>query len=131
VAPGGGLPLADLGQRFVGQMLDGFIAYGGLFLGSYVTGMLGVTSAPAVILFLLYLLFADGIGGGQSIGKKLLGIAVVDAASGRPIGHRASFVRNVMMVLGIFDTIFIFGDRRQRLGDKLAGTLVVKTLRTR
>jgi uncharacterized RDD family membrane protein YckC len=29
------------------------------------------------------------------------------------------------MILGPIDWIFIFGDRRQRLGDKAAGTIVV------
>jgi uncharacterized RDD family membrane protein YckC len=128
-SPAGGLPLASLGERLGGQMLDGVVAYGGLFLGTYITGTLGVTSAPAMILCLLYLLFADGIGGGQSIGKKLLGTSVVFAATGGPCGHTASFVRNAMMMFGIFDWMFIFGDRHQRLGDKLAGTVVVKVRR--
>ena len=37
-----------------------------------------------------------------------------------------SFVRNVIQaLLGPIDWIFIFGERRQRLGDKAAGTIVI------
>ena len=126
-----GQTLATLGERFAGQTIDGFVAYGGLFLGTYITSHLGITSAPAVVLCLLYLLFADGIGNGQSVGKKLLGIAVVDRATGAPTGHLASFIRNVFMVFGALDWIFIFGGRHQRLGDKAAGTSVIKLRRAR
>jgi uncharacterized RDD family membrane protein YckC len=35
-------------------------------------------------------------------------------------------VRNILLsILGPIDWIFIFGERRQRLGDKAAGTIVV------
>jgi len=129
VVPGrgvAGLPLASLGERLAGQMLDGLVANGGLLLGIFITSHLGITSAPAWILSILYLLFSDGIGGGQSLGKKLVGVAVIDTATGKASGHLASLVRNAFMVFGIFDWIFIFGKNRQRLGDKAAGTAVIK-----
>jgi uncharacterized RDD family membrane protein YckC len=120
-----GRPLATLLERFGGQILDSLVAYGGLFLGMHVTQTLGITPAPAVILCLLYLVFADGIGNGQSVGKKLVGTSVVDAKTGEPCGYLSSFVRNAVMFFGIFDWIFIFGRRHQRLGDMAAGTVVV------
>ena len=121
-----GLRLASLGERLAGQMIDGLVANGGLLLGMFITSRLGITSAPAWILSILYLLFSDGLGGGQSLGKKLVGVAVVDTATGKPSGHLASLVRNACMIFGILDAIFIFGEKRQRLGDKAAGTSVVK-----
>lgn len=126
-APGTlGLPLATLGERFAGQCLDSLVAYGGLFLGTHITTSLGIGPAPAVILFVTYLLFADGLGNGQSFGKKLVKTAVVNERTGAPCTFGNSFLRNVVMFFGVLDWGFIFGKRRQRLGDKAASTIVVK-----
>jgi uncharacterized RDD family membrane protein YckC len=74
----------------------------------------------------LYTLLADGLEGGQSWGKRMVGIRVVSMQTGTPCSFGQSFIRNLLlMILGPIDWIFIFGDRRQRLGDKLAGTIVV------
>lgn len=81
-------------------------------------------SIPAVF----YLLFQDGLPEGQSLGKKGVNSRVINASSGRPCGFGESFVRNIsLLILTWVDWIFIFGERRQRLGDKLANTVVVKT----
>lgn len=73
-----------------------------------------------------YHFLADGLGEGQSLGKQWLGISVVDDRSGEPCTFGQSFVRNLLLaILGPLDWIFIFGTRHQRLGDKLAGTVVV------
>ncbi len=78
---------------------------------------------------------------GQSIGKRIVGIKVV-----RTDGRRASFwrifllrnlVNGIPSLLGVvvpllniayflLDTLLIFGDSRQCLHDKIAGTVVVK-----
>ena len=51
---------------------------------------------------------------------------VVDDKTGEPCPFGQSFIRNVLLaVLGPIDWIFIFGERRQRLGDMAAGTIVV------
>ncbi|MDG6221397.1 MAG: DUF1614 domain-containing protein, partial [Candidatus Thermoplasmatota archaeon] len=73
---------------------------------------------------------------GQSIGKKLFGMVVMDE-SGRTCGFMASFTRNVLRILDFMAVIFILtlpfyilaytrSDMRQRLGDVLAGTVVMK-----
>jgi hypothetical protein len=70
--------------------------------------------------------FADALDDGQSIGKRWLGIRVVDDITNAPCTFGQSFIRNLLLaVLGPIDWIFIFGERRQRLGDKAAGTIVV------
>jgi uncharacterized RDD family membrane protein YckC len=125
-APNNGFALASLGERFAGQFLDSLVAYGGIFLGMHITQKVGFGSAVPFLLFVFYLLFADGLGNGQSLGKKLIGTAVVDEQTGAPCSYWKSFVRNVVMFFGVFDWAFIFGDRRQRLGDKAASTVVIK-----
>jgi uncharacterized RDD family membrane protein YckC len=77
-------------------------------------------------MFVGYLLFSDGLGEGQSFGKKLVKIAVVDQSTGAPCSYRGSLLRNLMRVFGVFDWAFALGERRQRLGDKAANTIVVK-----
>jgi uncharacterized RDD family membrane protein YckC len=56
----------------------------------------------------------------------VVGITVIDQRSGLPCSAGQSFVRNLLLsVCGFFDWIFIFGERRQRLGDMAAQTIVV------
>lgn len=70
---------------------------------------------------------------GQTIGKKILGIKVV-RTDGSPISlGRIFWLRNVVNGLisiiplyGIIDALFIFGESRQCVHDKIADTFVVK-----
>jgi uncharacterized RDD family membrane protein YckC len=70
---------------------------------------------------------------GQSIAKKLLGIKVV-RTDGSPVSlGRLFWLRNVVNGLisivplyGFVDGLFIFGESRQCLHDRLADTIVVK-----
>ncbi len=120
------LPLATFGERFAGHFLDSAVSCGGIALGTYIGTSLGVGATPAVVMFVAYMLFADGLGNGQSFGKKLVNIAVVDQKTGAPCTFAGSLLRNLVRVLGVFDWAFAFGERRQRLGDKAANTIVVK-----
>lgn len=69
---------------------------------------------------------------GQSIGKKLTGIKVV-RSDGSPVSlGRLVFLRNVVNMMfgmfpfyGLIDALFIFGESRQCLHDKIADTIVV------
>jgi uncharacterized RDD family membrane protein YckC len=62
----------------------------------------------------------------------MLDIAVVDRRSGRPCSAGQSFLRNLLLaLLGFFDWVFILGERHQRLGDKVAGTIVVDVVPAR
>jgi uncharacterized RDD family membrane protein YckC len=71
-------------------------------------------------------LLADGLRNGQSLGKRLAQTRVIQAATGKPCTYWQSLVRNlVLLFLGPIDWIFILGERRQRLGDMVVGTIVV------
>src|ERR671911_684436 len=86
----------------------------------------------AVILgWALYYYFALESGDGQTVGKKLLRLRVV-RADGRPAGMREIAVRTVRGVVdgggGYIVGLIVMlatGQRRQRLGDLAAGTIVV------
>ena len=99
------------------------------FLDLRVLGRQGiefVNMGPGLAIQLGYLLFSDGLGEGQSFGKKLVKIAVVDRSTGAPCTYGGSLLRNLVRMLGVFDWAFALGERRQRLGDKAANTIVVK-----
>ncbi|HEX6585037.1 MAG TPA: RDD family protein [Thermoleophilaceae bacterium] len=86
----------------------------------------------AVILgWALYYYFALESGDGQTVGKKLLKLRVV-RADGRSAGMREIAVRTVLRVVDgvgayIVGLIVMLatGQRRQRLGDLAAGTIVI------
>ena len=125
--------LASLGDRLGGQIVDALISFviaAVLIVPALMIGDAAVIAVPiAVVLAYGYLLFADGLEGGQSYGKRLLGIAVIDSVTGRACSFGQSFVRNILLsILGPLDWIFIFGRKRQRLGDKAAGTLVINAV---
>jgi uncharacterized RDD family membrane protein YckC len=76
-------------------------------------------------IFFLYLFFKDALGG-QSIGKRVMRIAVVGIASRRPCNFFQSLVRNLsIVVFSVVDILMILGSEKLRLGDRLAGTRVV------
>jgi uncharacterized RDD family membrane protein YckC len=70
---------------------------------------------------------------GQTIGKMATGIKVVTEATGATPGVGAAAVRTVLrLVDGLFSYLVAFvtaltSDKRQRLGDMAANTLVVRT----
>jgi uncharacterized RDD family membrane protein YckC len=123
-------PLASLWYRLLGQSIDGVIGAAPLVVGAMLAPLNETLSAALVIAGALwaafYYFFADGLPRGQSFAKRLLNMQVVDAITGRPCSFGQSFGRNFLLaILGPIDWIFIFGDRHQRLGDKLAGTIVI------
>ena len=86
----------------------------------------------AVILgWALYYYFALESGHGQTVGKKLMKLRVV-RADGSPVGMREVTVRTVLRVVdgagaylvGLI-VMLATGERRQRIGDLAAGTIVV------
>ncbi len=126
--------LATLPQRLAARFLDGIVVaipvFALFFAGMRLFGTngwpSGVLIAAAFLFAMSYTLFSDGLPGGQSLAKRMVGIRVVSAESGAPCTYWQSFVRNVIQaLLGPIDWIFIFGERRQRLGDKAAGTIVI------
>jgi len=69
-----------------------------------------------------------GLPNGQSLGKKLLSIKVINKTNATPCKLSESFIRNITTVipfLALIDAVMIFGVKKQRMGDEMANTLVV------
>lgn len=87
-----------------------------------------------ILLFFLYFFFLDRKG--QTIGKILMKIRVVNELDYESIKYRQSFLRNLLLIVdlipyplpGLLGIIFSAkSPKKQRIGDLVANTLVVKT----
>jgi uncharacterized RDD family membrane protein YckC len=88
------------------------------------------TSAALTVAWALFYYFALESGGGQTVGKRLLRLRVVRSDGSEP-GLREVAVRTVLRTVdGLFGylvglgVMLATGQRRQRLGDLAAGTVV-------
>jgi uncharacterized RDD family membrane protein YckC len=78
----------------------------------------------STLMFIFYLLFKDGLGG-QSVGKRIMRISVINTKSRRPCNIFESFIRNIAL-LSVLDIFLVMSSSQRRLGDWLAGTVVVQ-----
>jgi len=81
--------------------------------------------APLVVV--LYVLVMEGVMDGQTVGKKLSGTAV-RRLDNKPVGLTTALLRMVTWPADLFVGwwLILKNPRKQRLGDMLAGTQVVK-----
>jgi uncharacterized RDD family membrane protein YckC len=88
----------------------------------------GVSDAvgwASLAAWMVYVVFKDGFNG-QSLGKRLLRIKVLEKQSGEPCSLPKSLIRNILHSMGIVDWVFVLGRERRRLGDLAANTCVVR-----
>jgi uncharacterized RDD family membrane protein YckC len=136
-----------LGAAFLDAIIFGAMAYAPLafviVFSRVRTGAGNGSADPMVSLGVVLMLVGFGVwcwltisrmkANGQSIAKKYLGIKVVRSdgspvSLGRLIGLRnvVNGLLGVVPLYGIIDTLFIFGESRRCLHDKIADTIVVK-----
>lgn len=142
--------LAGIGSRFLALLLDMLIQAGVLIVfGLIVFGVtVSIAHTPiektsnwliAILVLLLfaftngYFLYFETAKNGQTPGKKSVGIRVI-RDTGHPVDFRAGLLRNIMRAVdslpGVYSVGFItmfLSPQYKRLGDYVAGTLVVRT----
>jgi uncharacterized RDD family membrane protein YckC len=137
--------IAVTGRRIIATLVDGVL------LGSAYTvlvALFGTSTHPrgwewdgtlpnvaANLLYgvgvLLYFVVLEGLYG-QTLGKMVTGIEVVREKTGSAPGFTAGIIRTVLrLVDGLFGYVVAFivvltSEKRQRLGDMAAGTLVIR-----
>lgn len=104
-----------------------------LFFGGATSGGFALSGGPALLLFLIAIAYYIVLEAqqGATVGKMLLGLRVVKE-DGSAIDWQASIVRNLLRIVdGLF--VYLVGailvwtsDKKQRLGDRLANTVVIK-----
>lgn len=86
-----------------------------------------------IIFFFLYFMFFEKKG--QTIGKRFIKIRVVSEIGNKSITYRQSLIRNLLLIIdlvpyplpGLLGIIFSAkSPKKQRIGDMVAGTLVIK-----
>jgi uncharacterized RDD family membrane protein YckC len=130
--------LASLGERVVGYIIDNLIIFAYyivvslLFLSNDLFGndwLIMIFILPAFFYDLLSEVFMNG----QSVGKRVMHMKVVSLDGGSP-GFGQYMLRWLFRVIDFTISFYLCGFisvavsvKRQRLGDMVAGTTVVKT----
>ena len=135
------LPLAGPVPRFYAMLLDivivlgvvngiGVLAYW-VFAKAPGFGVMVITLTEFTIGF-AYGALLEGFWNGQTIGKRLFHLRVIDQ-SGLPLRIEQAWVRNLMRVFDALPFAYLVGgisvlssSLMQRFGDRVAGTLVVR-----
>ena len=143
---------ADRGTRLGASILDGIVfgamVYVPMLFGAMVSGatagaigesgsnpmaVVGLVVAAIGFIVWCWLTITYMVRNGQSIGKKLVGIKVVRTDGSPASLGRLIWLRNVVNGLisivplyGFVDALFIFGESRQCLHDRIADTVVLK-----
>ena len=128
-----------VGRRSVAVIVDTILFFAAayimaLFVGDVDGISFEITGAPACVWFLLilaYLIVMEATVG-ATVGKLLVGLRVVKSDES-PINWTAALIRNVLRIV---DALFVYlvgaisiwtSPKKQRLGDKVANTVVVRT----
>ncbi len=142
--------IAGIGSRFFAALLDtlllgiiviigtyvndNFIAELGAFFGNWLGAIGGIV---VFAIFWGYFMIFEITTNGQSPGKLALGLRVIKEG-GYPISFADSAIRNLMRIVDFLPfcygtglLVMLLNRNWQRLGDLAAGTLVVKTTRTK
>jgi uncharacterized RDD family membrane protein YckC len=136
------LALAGLGSRFVAALLDALVqtalvAASALLLLAGIGGGIGNALFVVVVflVFFAYDILFEVLASGRTLGKRWTGLRVV-RVGGAPVGFLTSSARNVMRLVDILPGMYGVGaiailatPKNQRLGDVVAGTLVVRERR--
>ncbi|MDE2677010.1 MAG: hypothetical protein F4087_03115 [Gemmatimonadetes bacterium] len=138
--------LADVGSRAAALALDFVIIFVTLVVvGMVAAGIGGLANILAdwfarpmfyVLIFLAqwgYFLLFEALWGGRTPGKRVLGLRVVHAG-GEPLTFHGSALRNLIRVIDLQPAVsgmagavcILVNKRAQRLGDLVAGTVVVQ-----
>ncbi len=139
--------VASVGERVLARLLDvvlfgGYIVLAMIILGKVLSGMSWRTQAEmGTLLYILvlipvftYTLWCESLFNGKTFGKMIMGIKVVKT-DGAPAGVGDFAFRWILRILegelAIFTAlalpVAIISNRGQRIGDMVAGTMVIRT----
>jgi uncharacterized RDD family membrane protein YckC len=137
---------ANLGSRILAYLIDMAVVVAGILAGLFAVALLGQATelvvpdwvALTIVLVLLpswwlgYFIAFETLWRGRTLGKAALGLRVV-TKEGAPVRFRHAAIRALLGLVdfaiasGFFAIVFILFTRdNQRLGDLVAGTLVLR-----
>ena len=121
-------PRASFGRRLLAIIIDSIII--GVVYGIFFAISRTLAYVVAVVLGIAYYTYFEGSGSGQTIGKKVLGIRVIDFSTGGPIGYGRAAIRAVARYISqipcYLGYLWMLWDKeKQTWHDKLANDVVV------
>ena len=121
-------PRAGFWQRFGAILLDGILL--GVINAILTAALHTAGNILALVVGIAYIVYFEGGSTGQTLGKRALGIRVVDANTGGPIGYPRAFVRYVgKLISGLFILLgylwMLWDKEKQTWHDKMASDFVV------
>ena len=126
-----GVPLADWANRVLAYLVDGLVILP-LYIVANIFLQMGTFGALVAILLelamigvIIYNRIREGQTG-QTVGKRVLGLALVGEGDQRPIGGGRAVVRSFAHIVecGIGWLFPLWDVKRQTFADKLMGTVV-------
>lgn len=139
---------ADRGTRFAAVILDTIVMIiliiplflfseiftSGIYIDSYLSEVLSGLLSVFVFAIINYKLLVTN---GQTIGKKVLKIRIIDEKSGKLASGNSlltrygfyffvAYIPFVGWFISIVNALFIFSDEKKCIHDKIANTIVVK-----
>jgi uncharacterized RDD family membrane protein YckC len=123
-------PRAGFWRRLAALLVDSVIVGAAIVVLALVLGPIG--AIVGVLASYAYYIVMEGMPAGQTLGKKALGIRIVDANTGKPIGYGRAAIRNLARILsgwalGIGYLWMLWDREKQTWHDKLASSHVVPT----
>ncbi len=126
------LNYAGIGTRAGALIIDTIIT---MIASGILTGVLRDSNISSLVIMLVtigYFIGMEAYNNGQTIGKIALGIKVV-GVNGQQITVQQSLIRNLLRIVDSLPVFYIVGiiiasgsPTKQRFGDKIANTVVVK-----
>jgi uncharacterized RDD family membrane protein YckC len=123
-------PRAGFWRRFAAAFVDGIVGFGIPYGVLYALLSPGAAYGLALLISIVYFSYFEGSASGQGVGKKLLGIRVIDYNTGGPIGFGRGFLRwigrllsSLLLYLGYL--WMLWDKEKQTWHDKIANCVVV------
>src|SRR5438309_9787380 len=123
-------PRANFGERLVAALIDGV----GLFIIQFVVGISlgGAGRGLGLIIDIAYFTYFEGSPSGQTFGKRVMNIRVIDTNTGGSIGYGRAAIRWLMKIVSFLACLIgylwmLWDKEKQTWHDKVAGSFVVPT----
>ncbi|SHH13474.1 Uncharacterized membrane protein YckC, RDD family [Thermosyntropha lipolytica DSM 11003] len=138
-SPSAEMAFVGVGLRFIALVIDSFVFFVLGYVIAFITGNTtadgyAMEGAPAFLMFIIgiaYFVLMEGKTGG-TLGKLALGLRV-RKVDGSPCSITDALVRNILRIIDFLPFFYLLGiiliwtsPRKQRLGDRVARTVVVK-----
>jgi uncharacterized RDD family membrane protein YckC len=124
-------PRANFGYRLVAALIDGIIVSIVYWLVWAIVNET-LASIVALVVGIAYYTYLEGSPSGQTVGKKIMNIRVIDFGTGGPIGYGRAvgryFARILSSIPCFLGYLWMLWDReKQTWHDKLVTSVVVPT----